>query len=302
MTAQQADELIPITFAIVGVQKAATSTMHTMLTKHRLVAAIHENRLHPGRMKAFGRKELHFFDDEARDWDRPDYSLYHAVRTKRPQRIAGDATPIYLFWPRALERMHAFNPDMRLVASFRDPIERAVSQWAMESKRRRPYPGFSECIETMDDESLIHQIPAQAHGWWVHRHSLVPRGLYGVQLRRGLEIYDRSQWLLLSFRDFINDYTAVLDRLTDHLGIHRFRNYPKLRENPTPRDQEGEPISAEDMRRLADRYADDLAEFEGLSGIDTATWPTRQLLDGRLDAAELAERFSRKLGMIGQEG
>lgn len=234
MTAQQADELIPITFAIVGVQKAATSTMHTMLTKHRLVAAIHENRLHPGRMKAFGRKELHFFDDEARDWDRPDYSLYHAVRTKRPQRIAGDATPIYLFWPRALERMHAFNPDMRLVASFRDPIERAVSQWAMESKRRRPYPGFSECIETMDDESLIHQIPAQAHGWWVHRHSLVPRGLYGVQLRRGLEIYDRSQWLLLSFRDFINDYTAVLDRLTDHLGIHRFRNYPKLRENPTP--------------------------------------------------------------------
>ena len=31
-------DLLPISFAIVGVQKAATSTLHTMLVRHRHIA------------------------------------------------------------------------------------------------------------------------------------------------------------------------------------------------------------------------------------------------------------------------
>ncbi len=289
---------IPINFAIVGVQKAATSTMHTLLTKHRLIAPVGQNKLHPGRMPNFGRKELHFFDDETQDWSNPPYDLYHAVRQRPIQQFAGDGTPVYLFWPRALERMHAYNPEMRLIASFRDPIERAVSQWSMARKTGRPYPDFAEAIVTLDDESLMHQIPAGAEGWYVHRHSLVPRGLYGAQLERGLDIFDRSQWLMINFRDYVSDYTTVLDQMTDHLGMHRFRSYPEHRTNPTPRDQIGEPIAATDIQRLVGRYADDLDLFTRLSGVDTSAWPTRQIAEGNLDSAALAEKLSRKIGLI----
>ena len=141
---------LPISFAIVGVQKAATSTMHTMLVRHRHVA----------RGTA---KELHFFDDERLDWDDPDYSHYVVPRTKGRQRIAGDATPSYIWWPRALERMHRYNPEMRLIASFRDPIERAFSQWSMERKRRHSYPSFGESIEKFGDLSLLDRVPSRPH-------------------------------------------------------------------------------------------------------------------------------------------
>src|SRR5215203_4509645 len=133
-------DLLPVSFAIVGVQKAATSTLHTMLVRHRHIAR-------------GDAKELHFFDDERLDWSAPDYRRYAVRRTHPGQRIAGDATPSYIWWPGALGRMHRYNPDMRLIASFRDPIERAFSQWSMERHRQPSYPGFSESIQMFGDLS-----------------------------------------------------------------------------------------------------------------------------------------------------
>jgi hypothetical protein len=60
----------------------------------------------------------------------PGLSGHWAPGRSDRQRIAIDATPSYVFWPHAMERMRAYRPDMRLIASLRDPIERAFSHWA----------------------------------------------------------------------------------------------------------------------------------------------------------------------------
>ena len=286
---------IPITASIVGVQKGATSTMHTMLTRHRLVAPTYAND--PKRAERrwhFAGKELHFFDDEEQDWSAPDFRHYYGTKIARQQKIAVDATPSYIFWPDALERMRAFNPEMKLIASFRDPIERAFSQWSMGRKQRNAYPEFSQAIEEYDDVSMLDRVPPGAGRWTVHRKSMVIRGLYGAQLERGLVHFDRSQWLLLNFSAWIKDYTEALDELTDFLGIHRFRKYPSLRLNPTPEAHVGTPPSEADVTRLAERYADDLALFEKLSGFDVSGWPTRRIAVGEMTAAELAGKFAAK--------
>lgn len=286
---------IPITASIVGVQKAATSTMHTMLTRHRLVAPTFANDpARADRRWHFAGKELHFFDDEERDWSAPDYSHYYGTKVAEQQEIALDATPSYILWPGALERMRAFNPDMLLVASFRDPIERAFSQWSMGRKQKNAYPEFSDAIELYDDESMLDRVPPGSGRWSVHRRSMVIRGLYGAQLERGLAHFDRSQWLMLNFSAWVRDYTGALDQLTDFLGIHRFRKYPPLRLNPTPEAHVGTPPSEADVARLVERYTPDLALFERLSGFDVSAWPTRRIAAGELSAAELAARFAAK--------
>ncbi len=286
---------IPITASIVGVQKAATSTMHTMLTRHRLVAPTFQNDpARAGRKWHFAGKELHFFDDEERDWSAPDYAHYYGSKTQEQQEIALDATPSYILWPGALERMRAFNPEMRLVASFRDPIERAFSQWSMGRKQKNAYPEFSRAIEEYDDESMLDRVPPGAGKWTVHRKSMVIRGLYGAQLERGLAQFDREHWLFLNFSEWVRDYTGALDQLTDFLGIHRFRQYPPLRLNPTPEAHEGTPPSEADIEKLVARYTDDLALFERLSGFDVSSWPTRRIAVGDLTAAEQADKFARK--------
>ncbi|MGH3357227.1 MAG: hypothetical protein ACRDO7_00385 [Nocardioidaceae bacterium] len=281
---------LPITFSIVGVQKGATSTLYGMLGSHRRIA----------RGPA---KERHFFDDESRTWDPPDYSDYHTPTTKPRIRIAGDATPIYLFWPNALERMHAYNPEMLLIASFRDPIERAFSQWSMERGRKVPLPDFGAAIE---DERFNAVPEAMPSGQGVRRgglrtRTLVGRGLYGQQLRRGFELFgDRAQWLLLDFREFLGEPKATLDRVTDFLGIERYRSYPELQKrNASPDNHTGVPPTGDDIARLAEFYADDLAEFTELSSLDTSSWATRRILAGDLDPAELAEKLSRRAGLIG---
>jgi len=279
---------LPISFAIVGVQKAATSTLHSMLVRHRHIA----------RGQA---KELHFFDDERLDWSAPDYSHYVVPRTHESQRVAGDATPSYIWWPGALERMHRYNAEIRLIATFRDPIERAFSQWSMERKRQPSYPTFSRSIETFGDLSLLRGLPRGKTSREMRRAAMVVRGLYGEQLRRGLSVYDRSQWLLVPFGRFVAQPQEVLDDIATFLGIGEWHQYPLQRKNPTPRDQAGPPPSADDMLRLTEVYADDLEEFAGLSGFDVSDWPTARIAAGTLDPGELALELARKVGLVPED-
>ncbi len=288
MTLDPAGETLPISFAIVGVQKAATSTLHSMLVRHRHIA----------RGTA---KELHFFDDERLDWENPDYGRCGVPRSHAAQRVAGDATPSYIWWPGALARMRRYSPALKLIANFRDPIERAFSQWSMERKRLPDYPDFSEALRIFGDLSLLGDIPVGRTSRDVRRSAMVVRGLYGAQLERGLSVFDRSQWLLLPFRRFVASPCVVLDEVAEFLEIGPWHNYPSLRTNPTPRDQDGPPPTAADMIRLAEIYADDLALFNRLSGIDVSDWPTTRIVAGTLDPAELATELALKVGLVPED-
>jgi len=55
---------------------------------------------------------------------------------------------------------------------------------------------------------------------------------------------------------------------------------------------------AEDITRLAERFATDLPLFEKLSGIDTSRWATSRIIAGTLDPGELADKLGRKAGLL----
>ncbi len=275
---------VPYTFSIVGVQKAGTSTLMAMIHRHRQVARS-------------PRKELHYFDDEARDWSDPDHSDYVCPKGRKAHVAAGDSTPLYIFWPQALRRMHDHNPDMRLIASYRDPLERVFSQWSMNRGRR---PGrtadWPDYIREVRPASLPEELPS---GDLLERYpaaSGVVRGFYGEQLERGLDIFPREQWLLLDFRTMLADHVATMSRVTDHLGIKPFKEDPKLlHKMGVPPLVEGTAPTGADLQGLAELYAEDLTQFERLSGLDVSAWPTRRILDGDLEPAELADKLGRKV-------
>ena len=114
-----------VNFLIAGVQKAGTSSLYQLLKRHPAVGLS-------------SVKEVHFFDDESLDWSKPPYERFHSYFPKRRRAIAwGEATPIYSYWPNALERIKAYRPDMKLVLLFRDPISRAYSAWSHQRRRGR---------------------------------------------------------------------------------------------------------------------------------------------------------------------
>lgn len=275
--------VLPYTFSIVGVQKAGTSTLSALLARHPQVTAPRT-------------KELHYFDDESLDWSKRDHAEYVARRRAPEEIAAGDNTPKYIFHPHALERMQRYQPSMRLIALFRDPIERLFSHWAMLRERHAYIADWPAFITELRPRRIPTRFPKGAAPKRYIARSGAARGLYGQQLERGFALFPRDQWLLLEFRTMLADHRAALDLATDHLGLQRFSDHPPLVHRMSgPERVHGTPPTAQEIHDLADYYRDDLDVFARLSSIDVTGWPTARILAGTLDPAELAGRLASKV-------
>ncbi|MGH2793814.1 MAG: sulfotransferase, partial [Actinomycetota bacterium] len=89
-------------FVVIGAMKAGTSTVATLVDEHPQGYVV-------------PNKEVYFFDRDdvhARgiDWYRGKFA------DASGQRAVGEASPSYMFWPAAIDRMAAVIPDAKLIA------------------------------------------------------------------------------------------------------------------------------------------------------------------------------------------
>src|SRR5271163_989725 len=145
-----------------GVQKGGTTSLYAHLCQHPALSSP-------------SQKELHFFDDETNDWASPDYkALQSFFPSDDGRRLRFEITPIYIFWPPSIERVRAYNPAAKLIFLFRDPFERAWSQWCMEYARGNESLPFAEAIR--EGRQRMEGLPPLA--WERRVFTYVERGLY----------------------------------------------------------------------------------------------------------------------------
>ena len=233
-----------VNFIVIGVQKAGTTALYDHLADDPAIGLSDV-------------KEVHFFDDERQDWSAPDYGAYHAHFAADAPPVVGEATPIYIYWPNALGRIAAYNPAMRLILLLRDPVERAWSQWRMETSRGVETNPFAWCIRRGRQRLF------QAEPWGHHREfSYVERGFYGAQVARLFEIFPRDQVLILRSEDVRADPNPVLARVSAFLGAPR-PPPTTAREVHVGREMEG--LEAADIAYLKALYAQDQAKLLALT-------------------------------------
>jgi hypothetical protein len=239
-----------VTFLIAGVQKGGTTALYDYLSEDHGVTL---SRV----------KETHFFDDEAQDWRRPDYGAYHAHFDEPDGRPCGEATPIYSYWPRSLERIAAYNPAMRLILLLRDPVERAWSHWRMEYARGAETQPFAWCIR-QGRRRLF-----EAEPWGHHREfSYVERGFYGEQVERALGLFPREQLLILRAEDLRRDPGSVIAQVRAFIGLAP-APAPAPHEAHVGRNMDyGSELTPEDEAHLMNVYMRDLARLKAATGID----------------------------------
>lgn len=286
-------DFLPFTFSIVGVQKAGTSTLQWMLNQHPQVARP-------------PRKEMGWFDVDERAWQDADHASYGIAKRHPVHRALGDATPRYLLIPGALERMREQRPDMRLIASFRDPIDRLFSQWAMVRDRQPDKaPDWPEMMAWRPEEfptEWPEEMAGPGRRARFLRASGVIRGYYGGQLRHGLRIFPREQWLFVDFPTLLSDHRAVLDAVTDHIGVDRFSQHPDLKQlMGAPAAISGTPPTGADLMALAQTFERELAEYVAITGNPVDHWTTERLLSGELNPHEQARIYARKAGLSSEE-
>jgi hypothetical protein len=235
-----------VDFIVIGAQKAGTTALFDYMAEM------------PG-LSLARTKEVHFFDDEALDWDRPDYTPYHAQFDWDGPGLRGEATPIYIYWPNALERIRRYNPKVRLVLLLRDPVQRAWSHWRMETGRGVETHPFSWCIREGRGR-LFDSEP-----WGHHREfSYVERGFYGEQVSRLLDLFPRDQVLIQDAEALRRDPNPVLQEIAAFLGSP---SPPHLAHREAHVGLEMGGVDPADAAWLRSVYARDSALLESLTGL-----------------------------------
>lgn len=241
-------------FILGGVQKSGTTALSRYLED---LPGVH-----------LQSTEIHFFDDEVGvDWSAPDYGAYHRRVGGSDQVLRGDSTPIYLYWPNSLERIRAYAPDIRLVFIFRDPIERAWSQWRMEYARGLETQSFAWCVRQGRERLAYSETPG------FHRvRSYVERGFYGSQVEHLLGLFSPDQVLFLRSEDLEQEAGRVLTQVCDFIGA------PAPVGPITPRrERVGAQIgraamTSEDISLLRRIFDPEMEAFTDLTGLQVARW------------------------------
>jgi hypothetical protein len=210
---------------------------------------------------------VHFFDAEHNFASgRPDYTTYHrSFPTRSEGKLVGEATPIYIFWPNALERLAAYNPDIRLVAIFRDPVDRAYSHWRMMREMGRETLSFSAAIRSGRDRLQ------EASDFGLRNWTYVERGFYGRQVQHLRSLFPDEQILFLRTEDLRDDHERTLRSLFAFLGLP-FVHVPAAQVFVASEPAQAERIQSADAAYLSDAYRDDLRRFSEYTAIDTREW------------------------------
>lgn len=238
-----------VSFLIVGAQKSGTTTLH-----HHLSA--HPELFLPA------CKEVHFFDDDSRDWQAPDHQAYEAhFSSAEPGRVCGEATPAYMLHRRFLERVHRYNAQMRVIAILRDPIQRAWSNWRMEVTRDAEDLPFSQAIR---------EGRGRAKDDW-RTYSYVERGFYAPQIANMVALFGRENCHFLLTDDLAADPDRALKGLCAFLGCRPPLNIRPAVIRPLESQDLG-TIPPHDAAYLASLYARDLRRTAELIGRDLDAW------------------------------
>ncbi|MDF2370023.1 MAG: sulfotransferase [Rhizobiaceae bacterium] len=243
---------LPQKFFIVGAQKAGTTALHKYLARH-------------SQLSLSVKKELHFFDNETRDWERPSYKLLETGMGCSTGKICGEATPIYMYWPDSIERLHTYDPSAQIIVLLRHPVFRAHSHWRMETKRGAENLSFPEAIR--GGRSRVKEAPGGVH----RVYSYIERGFYAEQIKRILQYYPHSQVHIATTDQLWLEPKSTLNAVERFLNIKEELD-PEWEYIIAARTDIPDQITTADFVFLMDLFHSDIRAVSKITGIPLDNW------------------------------
>lgn len=288
-------------FLIIGAAKGGTTSLYYYLDQH---PQIYMSPLKEPRFFALEGEELNF--------QNPDQSINHTSVTSLSEyyklfegvtdEIAiGEASPLYLYSEKAVERIDHYVPDAKLIAVLRNPIDRA-------------YSCYKHLIaqETLSFAEALREEDNRIQKKWAHLWHYRRGGYYYAQLKRYFDKFDHQKLKIYLFDDLIANPLDVIQDLFSFLEVdnsfapemtHKnVSNNPKVKvlqnilsERNTLRtfakqvvpeqlrvsvaekvrnwnSKEFNSIPADVKKQLTEDYRDDVLNLQDLIGRDLSHW------------------------------
>ena len=191
----------------IGAQKCASSWVHAALGVHPQIGVSDP-------------KEVDFFSyyfDRGYQW----YETHFAQAAARQVRF--EASPSYLHDPRAPERVHAYNPAMKILLMLRDPIDRAYSNHLHEVIKAHIGPiSFAEGL--------------------ANNPAYIEQGRYATHLTRWLSAFPREQVLVLLAEEVSANPDAAAQQVYAFAGVDATFTSQVLHERRNESDRARFPV------------------------------------------------------------
>ncbi len=156
--------------------------------------------LHP-EIFMHNRKELHFFErdyDKGIDWYEEKFN-----NVNESIKVVGEGTPAYLYNEHVSELIKEHMPNVKLIVSLRDPVERAYSHYQYRERERQ-----SE-NQPLSFEQKIEATP-----------SLIETGLYARKLQKYYDLFPKENILIILYDELKKDPEQYLKRVYKFLGVN----------------------------------------------------------------------------------
>jgi hypothetical protein len=218
-------------------------------------------------------KGVHYYDtqyERGLTWYRSHFPLEvgdrHLVRPNVRPAICGEASPYYLFHPLAAERLAHDYPDVRVIVTLRDPVERAYSHFKERTHHGGETLSFEEALEAEPDRLLGEAERIVAGKGYVsaehENHSYLAQGRYLDMLPRWFKFFPRDQIHVALSEEFYAEPDRHVNEVWKFLGLPPRRLQNRTRYNYLP----ARGMAPETRRRLRESLAEhdrDLADLLG---------------------------------------
>lgn len=199
-------------FLVIGAAKSGTSALYYQLAAHPeiFMSPVKEpnffalrnlgaNFKGPGDGDTINRRSVTTPEDYQRLFSR-----------RAGERVAGEASTLYLYSPQAPAEIRRLHPGMKLIAVLRNPVDRAFSSYRHLVRDGRETETFAGGLAA--EESRI------AAGW-SHIWHYTKVGFYGRQLLRYREMFPAEQLAVFTYDRFCERPQAVLREIFELLGV-----------------------------------------------------------------------------------
>lgn len=190
-------------FLIVGAAKSGTTSLARYLNQHDKIKLISE------RLEFFGEYENPAF----KITDMAEYlSLFEGVSV---DVVAGEKSVSYLYSDLAPQEIHDLNEKMKIIIILRNPIMRAYSDYWHRVRGGVEPLSFSEALEK-ESERITRGERFELH--------YATYGLYGGKVKKYIDVFGRSNVLILEYDDLKKDPAKLCSSCYEFLGVGEMKD------------------------------------------------------------------------------
>lgn len=220
-------------FIIIGTARSGTTSLYNNICQHPCVLSA-------------AYDELGFFDSNfhlGMNWYRslfPTNLSKWILKRKMKFAITGEDTPFYIWSPAVAKRILKILPDVKLIVLFRNPVDRAYSNYHLGLRAGSENLSFEDAIHTeLDNLKKFTNNSENNIEKYIIPRSYISKGFYADQLKIWLKLFKKEQLFITSTENFESNPQETLNQIFEFLEIPKYQittpkkykvaSYPKMK-------------------------------------------------------------------------